>query len=906
MYSEPKLQIFQEFEAALAGGTAPLYACILGPNYALHRFSVEAERALLGNYHFNVPSEVHSWVDHEAGAVIDLTNAKVQIKDTKVRYYNGVADGHLTVDNGNRVISGLVFKSNAAAARTPSAFGNRDAQIGDLVRVNWISGVTQQMMTKVAGFVADVVPGSSTPSTAPFWEHNFGVAPIVVHVTPLTTPPNPTKYTIAYDATDYDGLPDGYPQDVYTIQVLALGTTGTGGLDGTRFRITSAGNDVSVDLTLGVDVAWDGAQYPVPLGARGAYMNFTNAGGTVDLNDLWQVEIGQDYDLPSISGMPTGVPAYIGTKNTKYIITVIEGGCLNTAAMAAGDVRISYRTSNGADIEGYLTIPAADFDSAPYVSYPIGVRNMQLTFYKGTFWNTGDQFSFCMQGQAEGPYHTLVLQDPIPTTTATSLSLEMMVLSTVEFPKDFYTATQDQITILGSATILSDLLGFEKSMAIFDGQLFADYREMRTDNANRLGIIRTVTENEEILGPAVPENPLAKAVYHALENSGGVAVYYMLVDSNDLAGYIAALDVLTENDEVYGLVPLTDDLQVKELFRIHVLERSNDINNQWRIDWIGDTEFRVAPIYTEKSGGADIEGTVSEYPSGMYKKLNAAGALFITNNVDAGDTIRINYRLDPDGNLVWDEYTVDRVDTEEQIILVEDVGSPISVAIKIEVWRTRTKYEYAQALASYCTQFNTRRNTVVWADNPVEVDGSAMPLYYLCAALSGQRSGVPPHAPLSQVDLLGIALDPQIQFSRDELNIIASGGVWIVNKDFSGRVYTRHQVTSVNNPDDFPQREQSKTTNLDHISRSFYAVTKDLFGQGNISPDMIALIKQRLIDEIEEITNRPYSAKIGPQMLGATILKVQQDPVLRDTVVVEINPGLPDPLNNLPITFKVS
>jgi len=732
------------------------------------------------------------------------------------------------------------------------------------------------------------------------------MASIAVHATPLTTPPNPTKYAIAYDPADYNGLPDGYPQDVYTIQVLAIGTTGAGGLDGTRFRITSAGNDVSAELTLGTDVPWDGAKYPVPLGARGAYMNVTDGGGAVDLNDLWQVEIGQDYDYPGISGMPAGVPAYSGDKNTKYIITIIEGGCLNTAAVAGGDVRIFYRTSNGADIEGYLTIPVVDFDSAPYVSYPIGVRNMQLTFYKGTFWNTGNQFSFCMQGQAEGPYHTLVLQDPVPTTTATSLSLEMMMLSTLEFPKDFYTATQDQITILGSAEVWSDILGVEKLMTIFDGQLYADYREMRTDNANHLGIISTVTENEEVLGPAVADNPLAKAVYHALENSGGVAVYYMMVASNDVTGYTAALDVLTENDEIYGLVPLTDDEDVKELFRVHVLERSNDINNQWRIAWVGNTELRVAPVYVEKSGGADIEATVSEYPAGMYKKLNASGTLFITNRVEAGDTVRINYRLDPDGNTIWDEYTVDRVDTEEQIILVEDVGAPISVAIKIEIWRMRTKYEYAEALASYCTKFNTRRVSVVWADNPVEDDGSTMPLYYLCAALSGQRSGVPPHAPLSQVDLLGIALDPQIQFSRDELNIIASGGVWIVNKDFSGRVYTRHQVTSVNNPDDFLQREQSKTTNLDHISRSFYAVTKDLFGQGNISPDMLALIKQRLIDEIEEITNRPYSARIGPQMLGATILKVEQDPVLRDTVVVQINPGLPDPLNNLPITFKVS
>jgi len=33
---------------------------------------------------------------------------------------------------------------------------------------------------------------------------------------------------------------------------------------------------------------------------------------------------------------------------------------------------------------------------------------------------------------------------------------------------------------------------------------------------------------------------------------------------------------------------------------------------------------------------------------------------------------------------------------------------------------------------------------------------------------------------------------------------------------------------------------------------------------------------------------------------------LERDPVLRDTVIVEINPALPDPLNNLPITFRVT
>jgi len=151
-----------------------------------------------------------------------------------------------------------------------------------------------------------------------------------------------------------------------------------------------------------------------------------------------------------------------------------------------------------------------------------------------------------------------------------------------------------------------------------------------------------------------------------------------------------------------------------------------------------------------------------------------------------------------------------------------------------------------------------------------------------------------------------IDLDPLIKFSRSQLNTIAAGGVWLVVKDFDGRVFTRHQLTSYNNEDDLNQREQSKTTNLDHISRDFYANTQDLFGQGNISPEMLNLIRQRVNSLIEKISNRSYPAKIGPQMLDAEIIRLERDSLLRDTVTVEINPGLPDPLNTLNILFTVS
>jgi hypothetical protein len=447
-------------------------------------------------------------------------------------------------------------------------------------------------------------------------------------------------------------------------------------------------------------------------------------------------------------------------------------------------------------------------------------------------------------------------------------------------------------------------------MSIFGGTLYADYRELNTAKASSgIGFVETQSQRIAAVGPASPLNPLSQALYYGLAEAAesGVGSFYIAIAADTEAAYNDALDLLTENDLVYSLVPLTTDEQIKQNVANHVLERSSPINDQWRIAWVGNNESRITSVYTQQ-GGNDLEATVSLYPVGTYRQIDfVAGTQLQTQGVVAGDKLRINYVTDLEGNVTYDEYTVDRVNTQTQLITVEDLGSPTPVSIKAEIWRDLTKDQYATLLGEYPSRFNTRRVTCVWGDNPVDLaTGEATELFYLAAALAGQRASIPPHAPMSQLDLTTIGLDPVVEFSRTQLNTVASGGNWVVTKDFNGRVFTRHQVTSVSNPDDFNQREQSKTTNLDHISRDFLTATADLFGQGNISDDMMSLISTRITNTIELITNRTYSAKIGPQMLDATILRIERDPIQRDRVIVEIDPAMPDPLNDLPVIFRVS
>lgn len=906
----PNTELFQLFEAAVTAGAVPLHACIIGLRYGLHRYSVAAEQAKLGPYDENEVAAVHVWPDHVAGGVVDLAQAKVQAENTHVRYHAGTADGNLTVDSGNKVLSAVTWATNAASARDAS-LGNRDVAIGDRIKLTWVDGITKTHTSEIAGLVADTVAGSSTPVDDPFRVVGFLPAALTVGGSSLDTPP--TQYTAAYDASDYNGLVDGFPRDVYHIQVLAVGTGGTGLLDGTKLKITSEGNDVASEVVLGTDVVWDGAKYPIPLGARGADLNLTDAGsGDVELFDTWRAQIDQTFAEVDVTDTAEweakGAATYSGTKNTQYIITVLQGGALDSTMPGAGDVLISYRTNNGADQSGTLTIPVADFASATEMDYPIGIRDVELTFFVSMQHNTGDQWTFDMAGVTEGPLHTLVMKDEAPVVATINLDIDLMVKQTVEFPSGYLTLTADQLTVAQNAQVLSDILGTSTLMSIFGGTLYADYREQLTADASTVKSINSVSSLDAQVGPAHSDNPLGLALKGALAASSSVLVYYVELLSDDATGYAEALTALTLNDVVHGIVPLTNSQTIKDLVVAHVDERSTATNKQWRFAWVTNDTAQITEVYETLSAGGDILATVSEYPLTQYRQLDAASALFITNGVQAGDTIRINYDVDSEGNELYDTHTVDRVESETQIILAADVGAPIVSPIKVEVWRPLTSDAYATELAAYPAKYNNHRVYSVWADNPVDPDtNEAWPLWYAAACSAGLRAGAPPHAPLSNIDVPGLALDPQVNLSRDQLNTISGGGNWAIHKNtVKANVFIRHQLSSITNPDNLTQREQSKISNADHVSRELIDAIDDLIGSGNISAEMISLIRVRLDSTIEGISNRTYAPKIGQQLQGTTGISIQVHPTLRDTLTIQVNPIWPTPLNYAPITLVIS
>lgn len=904
-YYPPSLQITQNFISSLLAGETPLYPVIIGPSYALHRYSVALEKALLAAYDRGDDAQTFAWPNHQAGGIVDLETARVMIENALLQYFEGYNCVEAVAPNGNLLKSGLVFKTNAYANVMEIAFGTREVRAGDRVQLNWIDGVgdPQSFETVVAGFVADVIPGTTAP--VPRFATHFGST--TQAATESVTRPHPTKYVMTYDPSAYRGLIAGYPQDTYSIRVMAVGTgiTSGGTMDGTQLLITSAGDDPDLTVTLGV-ANWDGGlgAYTVDLGNRGATMTIGDAGsGSVVVGQTWEVTVSQNYTEVTISN-PTQFDVtgpYTGDANTQYIVGILTGGRVGT-----NDLVVTYRTNNGVDAEGQISVKASDFAVLSTVSYPIGNLGMSLTFGKNVDWCTGDTSVFDVAGQQEGAIHTLALQDIVPVTTGIMISMSMFLVETRALDAFYTDFEADYLTVKADAFITTDSMGAEKPLALYDGTMYADYRERLTANANKLAITDGLETIDDLLGPIEPANPLAYGVYLARQNSQAVEIYYMAVATDDLAGYLDALGILTEYDDIYQPVVLTDLETVKMAVLAHVVARSSAANMQWRIGWVGNPTTDIVPVYTELANSQDIMATVTELSAGQFRRVSASGALFNINSVRAGDTMRINYR--PDGT--YDEYTVDRIVNESSLVLVAGPDAAISVPIKIEFWRSLTQLQYASALGAYPAKFGNRRMYVVWADGLEFEDGTPCPLYYADCALCGARAGVAPHAPLSRVQLYGLYMDPVYKFSSDELNIIAAGGNWVLVKSFTGEIYTRHQVSSAigvpSHAGDLLQQEQTFTTNTDDISRTIRDEVQDLYGSGNVSADMLTLIRQRLNAAIQSIVNRSYPATLGPQLVTAAIAKLEVNLTNLDTVDIELDLGLPPPLNRLRITLQVS
>lgn len=914
-YLTPRTQISQQFEQLAVFHNNPLAACIVGPQYNLYRYTESSEKVStqIGAYDKDNDT-AYAYPNRAAGTIVDTAFTKVHFENIVARYFSDLIGSGATIVNPsttykNRIYSsGLVFKTNSAAARS-AGFYNRDVQIGDVATV---SDGTTTVTTKVTGLIADVVSSTIDAYTVN-GASNKTNASVDFNDVPTLTAGSATGTTIVNDSTAYVGhIEKGIVSDVYTVTVTSAGNLSTA-----RFSIASANGAFETKTNVALETVLGDANILVIDNDGGNDIRFDFTGSTtINLGATWTVPVTAAVTQRNASSSGT----YTGNSDITYYITVVRGGAFFNGSNASTCARVKI-TSNGVDSSGPVNVQ----EDVPFV---VGTRGVLATFADAVSNGgliLGDVYTLNATAAAVGPIRTLELADELPTDllagNASDLTLHLaLVKNSLEIPEIRsleddtvnWVSASNEITINSGAvindTLIADVNGDLIDLPVQSATVFVTHRDLVRTNATTYGSISSLGSIESVLGKVSTDNPLAQGVYHALLNSFNTSVYYIAVETNDLAGYNAALDRIKFTDKIYGIVPLTTEKAVQDAVTAHVNAMSTPVAAKWRQAWFSLPLVESTLILDQKEDTTDWTATVADDPltaGTQYSLVTIAGAQLLTNEVRPGDVLLINYRLAPNGQVLNDEYVISEVRTESTLVLETGLPSAVVLPIKVEIRRDYTKQEQAQDLADRISALSNRRVLPIFPDKAA-LGSTVYEGFYVAAAAAGLASGSVPHQPLTNIELLGFdnVSRSLTYFTEDQLNLLAENGAFIVTQETLGAApYIRHQLTSDVSNLNFA--EQSVTRNVDSISYGLQAACSPYIGKYNANPETLALIRFAIERELKFRQTNTFTTQAGNQLIDWRLEKLTINETFKDRIDASIRLTVPYPLNYINITLVI-
>lgn len=913
----------------------PLRPFIFGPQAGLHRYNTAAEKAgiALGAYD-RLADTVYDYPGKTDTSVVDLSYVKLYADGVKLKYFDRAAGsgvgGLVAIPTGhaNRVrASALTFVSSTGADGTAYArsanFYDRDVAVGDLVYVRGVDGGTPySLWTSVADFVHDQTTASVGAASAAASNAATQIASDSDQKLHGATLDNEVEIT-AVGGSSYDGSDDGDLTETYTVTVLE-GSVGGDATTAVLRVVSASGNDDQAE------VSPEAFGDPTPIGTRGLTVTWDLVAqaevseSEIDQDDFvagqqWSVTVAQAFTAPTATA--AGTPA-AGMPGTTYVVRVSRGG----AYAGATKPQITVTTTTGVDLSGPTNVTAA--------ATPVAVGNYGVTIaFNQTRLRKGDIYYVTTTAVQDGAVRTLVLNNSLPAELAgvSDLDLQLYIPKTgYLIPRDRetdvgafnWTADADGVTVHDGITVYEPGWadgGTPLALPVTAATLYLEYREWLVDAAGAVGELSSLADVAAALGTVDPDNPLAYGVYQALQNTaynvlGGSQSDYDRVlyaslggDPADTTVWQDVLDLAYGREEVYNLVPLTDDAAVHDLCKAHVDLQSDADHGKYRAMIVPLAVATTAAVRDVDDADAVILATLTADPDDNTKitrLFNAAGtAGWKTAGVRAGDVVRYDYSDDGYGNPTWVEYVVSDVPAEDTIV-IRDAGVtvPTAVAQRVEVWRNLTKADLSAALIARAAEFASDRVVGVWPDT-YGFGGSTLPSYYLCAALAGLAGSVPPHQGLTNVELLGpdsISRSNRY-FTGLQLEQLAAAGVLLIAQAVDGTVYVHKAVTT--DPTSTATLEEMVRRDTDGVRHQLLNAWGAYYGHTNVSA---AAMTRQLTDAfttvIRELAVSTDLPALGPMAATGVINDIRPHATLPDKYLVDATISGPFPFNQALLT----
>lgn len=444
------------------------------------------------------------------------------------------------------------------------------------------------------------------------------------------------------------------------------------------------------------------------------------------------------------------------------------------------------------------------------------------------------------------------------------------------------------------------------------GEAYAEFRVRVTYSADANdGLLRlsTVQDIQNNLGTIDIQNELAYACYRAISGSQGREVYAVRVTDDTPEAFLEAMYKTESNTNVYAFVPVTGKTECMDT----VVEFNNSMSTptvkKWRITFVG-ADIKNAAKVTTDGAGKEIRATFfisqgdtesdTKYMCALSEDNVKAGLLFTDFSV--GDKVTITIEAG-DASASY-EFIINAIKAENLAILTALNDTPASSQSSVPVTIERTdsvqgNIAYASQLAS---KFNSRRAVVVWCDNG-RADGKVINNAYIAAEVAGLTSAVQPQQGLTHTEITTVESAPRMytRYTQGQLDTIAAHGVLIVTQDTADTTpYIRHQLTT--SPDKgILYSELSCTRNIDNISYAVADLIASYVGRVNITPEALATIRRQLESLWSSFTTNSTSDLIGPSLVSYDGVRLEQDPVALDRIIVNVNYYIPSPLNRISV-----
>jgi hypothetical protein len=918
--AQTETALTEQFLGITTKTTAVMRAMILGPDFVSRKYTGTKADVAVGSY--TGAQLATAWPGIQSGETVDLGFTRVYIDDAAQRYYNS-SSGTVTVDATlkNRIRSpSIVWATKDAYTRSGTV--PTDVVVGDWCRVTGVGGtITAGVIDLVGEPIAatvDTTPNaSSTNKTTAAGSSSVstvaGIGTVVASLAGIT------------NADTYNGGPQGLVGDTYTIECTtaanATGNLGTwvgtvlkvyslSGLDGT----SAAPYTITVD---GTSVTYASLAAGVAIGTLGATLKLTHgvSGDDWTVGTKIDLVVAQAYTIPATVAAGT----YTGAEDTTYRLTVTKGGYFGSAAVPGGRQRaeVTIVTTTGAGIDGAVVRQVTSGSAfalgtygvtATFTSAGAGLDDLILN----DSWTIPVTAGTAANADITGALQTLVLDRDLSTLSG-SLTVELAIKENLEIPQNRaghaptvnWTAAASTIT-LESGIISTDPRTSTLELDVVDGDAYVSYRALRSAYANSPQEIQT---EEDIVALALPDddvdNEMAYALRRAITDIGGSTVRFTTVATNDLAGYQAALQVLVDREDFYNIVPLTTDPEIIDAVVAAVDARKTA--QTWAGAFVARTIATELEIVKLRSGGGISTATIADDPlaSGtQYTLISDASGTFITSGVAAGDILRTLYVGDGFGNETYTSYTVASVESNQVLRLVSGPALPYGVATRYEIWRNRTPAQQVAAFDAQASQYS-RSNVKVVFPWTVTRNGVSVPAYHLAAALAGRRAASAPHQGLRNLVLSD--WDDMSQSKVTFAGLLSQSAMshcFTVTQLPSGEVIVKFAHTSAGG--DVITREDSVQNNLDSVNWFYRNLLNELRGRTNVVESNLSKIRGLVTTATNYLRSTSTTPELGPQVIEATVISIEQDVVLRDQVNVIMAAKLPAPLNTFVQTIAIT